>query len=55
MKQFHCAENAFDLTHSVDEPGCSARTLAVPTEPTNMPISAIDLDGDYDIDFLAAE
>ncbi len=43
MKQFHCAENAFDLTHSID-------TAA----QANTAIFAIDLDGDYDVDFLAA-
>ena len=43
MKQFHCAENAFDVTHSVDT-----------SAQGNAAIFAIDLDGDYDIDFLAA-
>ena len=43
MKQFHCAENAFDVTHVID---ASAQA--------NAAIFAIDLDGDYDIDFLAA-
>tara|TARA_B100000459_G_scaffold46985_1_gene24561 strand:+ start:110 stop:460 length:351 start_codon:yes stop_codon:yes gene_type:complete len=50
MKQFHCAENAFDVTHVIDEPdtstgyngayGCNS-------------IFAIDVDGDFDVDFVA--
>ena len=57
MKQFHCAENAFDVTHKVDEPlpsGCmSDSSCTYDGAKTNMAIFAIDMDGDYDVDFLA--
>ena len=56
-KQFHCAENAFDVTHKVDEPlpsGCmSDSSCTYDGAKTNMAIFAIDMDGDYDVDFLA--
>ena len=60
MKQFHCADNAFDVTHSIDEPfpvGCLSDAGVDCTydgAKTNNAIFAIDMDGDYDVDFVAA-
>jgi len=50
-KQFHCAENAFDLTHVIDEPDSSTGYNGAYSCNS---IFAIDMDGDFDLDFVAA-